>query len=153
MSDTPPGDGPRNPSRLENWLRALGLALSAVIVGVVLGRALGRAHATAVALRDRQEEYRRELRTYVWGYGLALVLTLVPFGLVYWSAMAPAALYLAIGPCAIAQAVIHFRCFLHIDPPRQNVDDLHLILFSSLLLFFMVGGTIWILANLATRMH
>lgn len=109
--------------------------------------------ATEAALRDRQEEYGRELRTYICGYILALVLTLVPFGLVYWSAMSAFGLYLAIGAFAIVQAIVHFRCFLHIDPPRQNVDDLHLILFSSLLLFFMVGGTIWILANLATRMH
>jgi cytochrome o ubiquinol oxidase operon protein cyoD len=66
--------------------------------------------------------------------------------------MSPFGLYLAIGGFALVQVVVHFRCFLHIDPPRQNVDDLHLILFSSLLLFFMVGGTIWILANLAMRM-
>ncbi|MEO8714423.1 MAG: cytochrome C oxidase subunit IV family protein [Acetobacteraceae bacterium] len=100
-----------------------------------------------------ENEYKRELHTYIVGYVLALVLTFVAFGLVYWSAMAPSGLYLAVGGFAIVQAVVHFRCFLHIDPPRQNVDDLHLILFSSLLLFFMVGGTIWILSNLATRMH
>jgi cytochrome o ubiquinol oxidase subunit IV len=67
--------------------------------------------------------------------------------------MAPSGLYLAIGGFAIVQAIVHFRCFLHINPPRQNMDDLHLLLFSSLLLFFMVGGTIWILSNLATRMQ
>ncbi len=98
-------------------------------------------------------EYKHELRTYALGYGLALALTLVPFGLVYWSAMPIHGLYLVIGGLAIVQALVHFRCFLHIDPPRQNMNDLQLILFSSLLLFFMAGGTIWILANLATRMH
>ncbi len=102
---------------------------------------------------DTEKEYKQELHTYIVGYALALVLTLVPFGLVYWSAMAPSGLYLAIGGCAILQAIVHFRCFLRINPPRQNMDDLHLILFSSLLLFFMVGGTIWILANLASRMQ
>lgn len=137
----------------KDYIRALGIGLSVIAFGLILGRALGRARATAAALRNREEEYRHELHTYIWGYGLALVLTLVPFGLVYWSAMARPALYLAIGAFAIVQAIVHFRCFLHIDPPRQNADDLHLILFSSLLLFFMVGGTIWILANLATRMH
>lgn len=100
-----------------------------------------------------RQEYRRELHTYILGYILALVLTLTPFGLVYWSAMPRSTLYLAIGAFALVQAVIDFRCFLHIDPPRQNVDDLQLILFSSLLLFFMAGGTIWILASLASRTH
>ncbi len=107
-------------------------------------------HAPSV---PAEKEYKRELHTYFVGYGLALALTFVAFGLVYWSAMAPSGLYLAIGGFAIVQAIVHFRCFLHINPPRQNIDDLHLILFSSLLLFFMVGGTVWILANLATRMQ
>lgn len=98
-------------------------------------------------------EYRHELHTYAVGYGLALGLTFVPFGLVYWSAVPAHALYLIIGGLAIVQAIVHFRCFLHIDPPRQNMNDLQLILFSSLLLFFMAGGTIWVLANLATRMR
>ena len=100
-----------------------------------------------------EQEYKRDLHTYIAGYVLALVFTLVPFGLVYFSVMAPSGLVLAIGGFALVQAIVHFRCFLHINPPRQNVDDLHLILFSGLLLLFMVGGTIWILGNLATRMQ
>lgn len=101
--------------------------------------------------RSNRAEYRRELRQYLWGYGLAVLLTLVPFGLVNWSVLSQYGLYLAIGAFALVQVVVHFRCFLHIDPPRQNVDDLHLILFSGLLLFFMVAGTIWILGSLAVR--
>ena len=96
-------------------------------------------------------EYARELSSYVWGYGLALLLTLAPFGLVNWRELPQHGLFLAIGACALAQVIVHFRFFLHIDPPRQNVDDLHLILFSGLLLFFMIAGTIWILSSLAVR--
>lgn len=102
---------------------------------------------------DDRAEYARELRQYLWGYGLAIPLTLLPFGLVNWMALPHHGLYLAIGICALLQVIVHFRFFLHIDPPRQNVDDLHLILFSGLLLFFMVGGTIWILTSLAVRTH
>ena len=95
--------------------------------------------------------YGRELRGYVLGYGLAILLTLLPFGLVKWSVLSEHRLYLAIGACALVQVIVHFRFFLHIDPPRQNVDDLHLILFTGLLLFFMIAGTIWILTSLAVR--
>lgn len=112
----------------------------------------GRAEDVRQPAADPDDrEYSRELRQYLWGYGLALCLTLVPFGLVNWSLLERYGLYVAIGACALVQIVIHFRCFLHIDPPRQNTDDLHLILFSSLLLFFMIAGTIWILASLAVR--
>jgi cytochrome o ubiquinol oxidase subunit IV len=96
-------------------------------------------------------QYARELRQYLWGYGLAILLTLAPFGLLDWRVLPRHGLYLAIGVCALVQAIVHFRFFLHIDPPRQNVDDLHLILFSALLLFFMIAGTIWILSSLAVR--
>lgn len=98
------------------------------------------------------QEYKRDLHTYIAGYVLALALTLAPFALVNWKVLAPYGLVLAIGGFALVQAIVHFRCFLHINPPRQNVDDLQLILFSSLLLLFMVGGAIWILGNLAMRM-
>lgn len=97
------------------------------------------------------KEYKRELRGYLVGYGLAIALTLVPFGLVNWRGLSQYGLYVAIGACALTQIVIHFRFFLHIDPPRQKVDDLQLILFSGLLLFFMIAGTIWIMTSLATR--
>jgi cytochrome o ubiquinol oxidase subunit IV len=103
------------------------------------------------AAQNQRAEHARELRQYLWGYGLAIALTLVPFGLVDWSVLPQHGLYLAIGGFALAQMIVHFRCFLHINPPRQNMDDLQLILFSSLLLFFMIAGTIWILASLATR--
>lgn len=101
--------------------------------------------------RGNRAEYARELRGYLWGYGLAILLTLAPFGVVNWKALPQHGLFLAVGACALAQVIVHFRFFLHIDPPRQNVDDLHLILFSGLLLFFMIGGTVWILSSLAVR--
>lgn len=101
--------------------------------------------------QSERAEHARELRQYLWGYGLAIALTLVPFGLVNWSVLSRYGLYLAIGGFALAQAIVHFRCFLHINPPKQNTDDLQLILFSGLLLFFMIAGTIWILASLGTR--
>ena len=103
------------------------------------------------ASQGHRAEYLRELRQYLWGYGLAMLLTLVPFGLVDWHGLPRHGLYLALGGCALVQVIVHFRCFLHIDPPRQNTDDLHLILFSALLLFFMIAGTIWILSSLAAR--
>lgn len=101
--------------------------------------------------QDESTEYGRELRGYILGYGLAILLTLLPFGLVKWSVLSEHGLYFAIGVCALVQVIVHFRFFLHIDPPRQNTDDLHLILFTGLLLFFMIAGTIWILTSLAAR--
>ncbi|MGH7091373.1 MAG: hypothetical protein ACREFQ_20975, partial [Stellaceae bacterium] len=75
-----PSSGAQSKHRLR---RAFDIGLSVVLVGFVLGFMASPVRAAAPALPDK-EEYRHELHTYIWGYGLALVLTLVPFGLVYW---------------------------------------------------------------------
>lgn len=94
---------------------------------------------------------RRDLLTYVVGFVLALVLTLVPFALVKWSSVPVRPLLYVIGILALVQILVHFRCFLHIGLRRQR-EDLLLILFSGLLLVIMIGGTIWIMTSLAGRM-
>lgn len=98
-----------------------------------------------------RHEERREFHSYVWGAGLALALTLVPFALVHWMAMPRTAMVIVIGVFALLQIIVHLRFFLHISL-RQKREDLHLILFSALLLIIMVAGTIWIMASLAVRM-
>ena len=45
------------------------------------------------------------------------------------------------------QVIAHFRFFLHIDLSRSSRDDLQLILFSTMIVILMVGGTIWITIN------
>ncbi len=103
-------------------------------------------------LQDREAEYRRELHSYIWGVSLALLLTFAPFALVFWSPISRFWLLIAIFVFAFIQIVVHFRFFLHIDPPKQNTNDLQLILFSSFIILLMAGGTIWVMANLAIRM-
>ena len=100
---------------------------------------------------ELQQEERREFHSYVWGIGLALLFTLVPFAMVQWIAIPRFPLLIAIGVFALVQMLVHFRFFLHIGFSRKR-EDLLLIIFSTLLLTIMVGGTIWIMASLATRM-
>lgn len=94
---------------------------------------------------------RRELRAYVTGLLLALLLTLVPFAVVHWRVMTPDSVYYLIGAFALVQMVVHFRFFLHIGI-NQRREDLQLILFSTVLLILIAGGTVWIMFNLAMRM-
>lgn len=135
----------------KDLLWGLGVALSLIAVEVALGTLSGEAPAPSQG--DRRAEYRRELRTYIVGFVLAILLTLVPYGLLYWSVLSRFGLLLAIGAFALVQGAVHLRCFLHINPPRQNTDDLDLVVFTSFVVFLMAGGTIWILGNLAARMH
>jgi cytochrome o ubiquinol oxidase operon protein cyoD len=95
---------------------------------------------------------RHETMSYLVGYGLALLLTGAAFGLVYLHLLgARPAFYTVLG-LGLAQMVVHFRCFLHVDLKRSARADLQLILFSSLIIALMVGGTLVILLNLRQRM-
>lgn len=96
-------------------------------------------------------EERRDTLAYVWGVLGALILTLIPFGLVAWGGMDRSDILVVIAVFAIIQALIHFRCFLHVGL-RQNREDLLLLIFSGFLLAFLIVGTLWVIANLATRM-
>ncbi len=101
---------------------------------------------------DWKQQERRELGSYVWGIGLALLLTLVPFALVRWgSGISHLTIFIVIGAFALVQMLVHFRFFLHIGF-RQKREDLLLLLFSASVLVTMVAGTIWILTSLALRM-
>lgn len=102
---------------------------------------------------DLAAAYRKDLHTYIWGLALAVVLTAVPFALVYWHVMTTTWLWVTIGLLAVVQAGVHFRCFLHINPPHENVDTVLLIIFTIFILIMMSGGTVWILGNLHSRMY
>ena len=94
---------------------------------------------------------RRDFRCYAWGLALAALLTVLPFALVHWQLLPRTPMLVLTGLFALVQAVVHFRFFLHIGLKRKR-EDLLLILFSTGLLIILAGGTIWIMANLATRM-
>ncbi|MEM1004585.1 MAG: cytochrome C oxidase subunit IV family protein [Pseudomonadota bacterium] len=102
---------------------------------------------------NRPEMHRRERRRYVIGYGGSLVLTLAMFGVSYHFGIETPGAYLTIGLLGLAQLIVQLVYFLHIDRRRSSREDLDLILFSTLVLLIIILGTIWILGNLAIRMH
>jgi cytochrome o ubiquinol oxidase operon protein cyoD len=101
---------------------------------------------------NHRAEYRRELRSYLVGLGVAVALSAIAFGAVVWNGFDRMTLLWIIAATALIQIVVHLRFFLHIELTRSKRDDLQLILFSALLIGLMVGGTLWILGNLRERM-
>jgi len=97
------------------------------------------------------EEERKDFHSYLWGIALALALTIVPFALVHWGGGSHVTLLIVIGALALVQMIVHFRFFLHISLSGKR-EDLQLILFSTLVLIIMVGGTVWIMGSLMLRM-
>ncbi len=97
--------------------------------------------------------HKRERRRYVIGYGLSLALTLAVFVIAYRYGIKTVGVYLSIGLLGLAQLVVQLIYFLHIDRRRSSREDLDLVLFSTLVLLIIILGTVWILGNLAMRMH
>lgn len=92
------------------------------------------------------------LRPYVIGFALALVLTAIPFGLVVAHILPPFATLVIIAILAVIQVAVHLRFFLHIDLKETPRENLIALAFAALLIFVMVGGSLWIMLDLNARM-
>ena len=102
---------------------------------------------------DLARQRAHDTRLYIVGFVLAVALTVPPFILAFTGILPRGASFVLVGIAALVQIVVHMRFFLHVDLSRQKREDLQLILFTVLLLALMGGGTIWILTDLAARMH
>ena len=60
------------------------------------------------------------IKPYLVGVVLALVLTAIPFGLVAARTLSPIQIFVVISAAAIAQVLVHLRCFLHLDFNRHR---------------------------------
>jgi cytochrome o ubiquinol oxidase operon protein cyoD len=90
-------------------------------------------------------------KNYVTGFVLAIVLTVIPFGLVAMKLLPREAMFLVIAVLAIVQVVVHLRFFLNMNlttTPRENILAMA---FAAVLIFIMVGGTLWIMFDLDYR--
>ncbi|MEZ5788188.1 MAG: cytochrome o ubiquinol oxidase subunit IV [Xanthobacteraceae bacterium] len=92
------------------------------------------------------------LRPYVIGFVLALVLTAIPFALVVAHLLPAFATLVIIAILAVIQVVVHLRYFLHIDLRSTPRENLIALAFAALLIFIMVGGSLWIMLDLNARM-
>ena len=91
-------------------------------------------------------------RSYLTGFVLAVVLTVIPFGLIATHALSPVATIWIIVITAVLQILVHLRWFLHIDFATTPRENLLALAFTGVLLFLMVGGSFWIMIDLHTRM-
>ena len=143
--------GPKR-SRAARLLDLFGAAILIAAVLALAGGERGNAQVQAPACPEPPQSPWPEIVTYAAGYGLALLLTIAAFALAHWHWASPSTALWTVFALALAQIVVHFRCFLHVTLRGPSRDDLSLILFSSVIILLMVGGTLVILFNLRMRM-
>jgi cytochrome o ubiquinol oxidase subunit IV len=89
---------------------------------------------------------------YLTGLGLAALLTATSFFVagtdLVWQPSIPVALVVL----AIAQMGVHLVFFLHITTGADNTNNVLALAFGVLIVILVMGGSLWIMANLNHNM-
>jgi cytochrome o ubiquinol oxidase subunit IV len=111
-------------------------------------------HRPADLAPGDEEEVRigPRLIGYVVGLGLAILLTATSFFIagtnLVWQPSIPVALIVL----AIAQMGVHLVFFLHITTDPDNTNNILALAFGLLIVFLVIGGSLWIMSHLNQNM-
>jgi len=90
--------------------------------------------------------------SYIVGFALSVALTIAAF----WAAMRPGmprvGVIAVVLVLAAAQVLVHLAYFLHMSLRRDNRWNLVSFVFTVLILALIVGGSVWIMANMVATL-
>ncbi|MDP4272231.1 MAG: cytochrome o ubiquinol oxidase subunit IV [Bacteroidota bacterium] len=90
---------------------------------------------------------------YITGFILALILTLVSFGIiVFRDSVSQSVLYTVLFLAMTVQMLVHVHYFLHLDTSKAQRWNVIAIGFTAILLFIFIAGTMWVMYTLNSRM-
>jgi cytochrome o ubiquinol oxidase subunit IV len=89
---------------------------------------------------------------YVVGLGLALLFTATSFFVAGTDLVWQPSIPVAIIVLAIAQMGVHLVFFLHITTGADNTNNVLALAFGLLIVILVIGGSLWIMANLNHNM-
>jgi len=94
----------------------------------------------------------RPTARYIIGFALAVILTVIPFAVVWGGLLTGTQAYAVIAAGAVIQVIVHLVYFLHLDFKSTPAENLFFLIFAAVLIFIMVGGSLWIMTDLHHRM-
>lgn len=103
-------------------------------------------------LNHDMEPAKGTTKTYLIGFTLALVLTVFSFSMVFIHGISRHLLLAGIFAAALVQMVVHLHYFLHLDRSSAQRWNMIVLIFTALILFILVGGTLWVMYTLNSRM-
>jgi cytochrome o ubiquinol oxidase operon protein cyoD len=89
---------------------------------------------------------------YLIGLGLAVLLTATSFFIAGTDLVWQPSIPVAIIVLAIAQMGVHLAFFLHITTGPDNANNVLALAFGLLIVFLVIAGSLWIMANLNHNM-
>ena len=97
------------------------------------------------------EEYeagRQAMRSYVTGFVLSIILTLIPYFMVVNHVFGSSSLMYAVVSFALAQLVVQVVFFLHLHKKSKPHWNLIVFVFTFLIVAILVVGSLWVMYNL-----
>ena len=92
------------------------------------------------------------VKSYVIGFVLAVILTVIPFKIVMDGTMERGTMLWIILGMAAVQIVVHLKYFLHLDGSNGQRWNVMALLFTVLILFIVLAGSLWIMHNMNANM-
>ncbi|OZI29146.1 cytochrome o ubiquinol oxidase subunit IV [Bordetella genomosp. 1] len=95
------------------------------------------------------------LKSYIVGFVLSIILTLLAFYLVMDGSFSRPVALIGILVLCVAQLLVQLVFFMHMGTkPGGDRDNLSTFLFTVMIIGIIVGGSIWVLHNMnANMMH
>jgi cytochrome o ubiquinol oxidase operon protein cyoD len=93
-----------------------------------------------------------EVRSYVLGLVLAILLTIASFWAVQTHLIYGPGIPMALVALAVAQMGIHLVFFLHITSGPDNTNNVLALAFGVLIVGLIVFGSVWVMAHLNHNM-
>jgi len=90
--------------------------------------------------------------TYTVGLVLALVATIASFVVSQTHLLWPPGVTVGLVVLAIAQIGVHLVFFLHLGSGPDNTNNILALAFGLLVVFLIITGSLWIIANLTANM-
>ena len=90
--------------------------------------------------------------SYTAGLGLAIVATIASFIVSQTHLLWPPGIPVGLVVLAFAQIGVHLVFFLHLGSGSENTNNILALAFGLLIVFLVIGGSIWIIANLNENM-
>lgn len=91
---------------------------------------------------------KKTLKSYMIGLTLSLLFTLASFAIVLNHTLPVAYIFIALTVFAIAQFIAQIIFFLRMNASKEGLWNLMPFLFTILIVFVLVGGSLWIMYNL-----
>ena len=88
------------------------------------------------------------VKSYIVGFIISLILTIIPFVMVAKHMLSNNAMYITIGLFALAQLFVQLVFFLHLSFKSSARWNLSVFLFTLIVVLILVLGSLWIMVNL-----